>query len=388
MSRYAFWSKDEIKKAKKLYIRGDSVEQIAALLGRSVPAIENRLKRDGIKRAIGNVGERKDSKEAVLGFMKGKTNVSLLSLCRGVKYSLQEIEEAIENLRMDGYEIKITDRGDVEKLVVPPRGRETHIHRIHKGGWVRFGLVSDTHLSNREHRIDVLNTAYDHYKAERIKKVYHCGNMIDGYAPGINAFELVPESGPGIERQIRHAAALYPKTRIETHFITGQCHEGWYGKGTGLNVGQHMEDRFRALGRKDLKYAGHMEADIELRPENLPEKKRGPILRLMHPSGGTSYAISYRVQKYTESLQEGEKPQLTAIGHYHKHGYFMWRGVHCLMAGCAEDQTIFMRGKNIGAHVGYWIVDVFVNPDGVMQRVRPEFVPFFDRGFYKKWEYF
>lgn len=383
------WTPDEEKYAKDLRLKGHSVKEIALAVKKSVPAVECKLRRLEVYKPVTVEKDPSPIKNAILSFMKSKSNVTLLDLARGINFSVKEIEEGIEKLKEGGYEIKLTDRGEVEKLLIPPRGRETHIHRVKKGDWIRFGVISDPHLSNREHRADVLNTAYDHFGAENIDTVYLAGNMIDGYAQRINAFEIVPESGPGVERQIRYTATAFPqKKKIKTYFISGACHEGWYGKQTGLNVGKLMGSRFEELKRPDLEYSGHIEADIEIRPENLPKKTRGPIIRLMHPSGGSSYAVSYKVQKYTEHLQEGEKPQACFIGHYHKHGYFMWRGVHCFLAGCIEDQTIFMRNHQISAHVGYWLIELFINTDGIIQRFRHEWIPFFDRGFYKKWEYF
>ncbi len=56
------------------------------------------------------------------------------------------------------------------------------------------------------------------------------------------------------------------------------------------------------------------------------------------------------------------------------------------MAGCLEDQTVFMRKRHIPAHVGYLILGIRIAPDGVVESFRPEWKPFYDRGFYRKWD--
>ena len=107
-------------------------------------------------------------------------------------------------------------------------------------------------------------------------------------------------------------------------------------------------------------------------------------MRLTHPSGGTSYAISYALQKIVESFQGGEKPQILLCGHYHKAGYFYPREVHSVLCGCTCDQSRFMRKKKIQAHVGYFIIKVRQANTGEITGFEANFVPFYDRKFYIK----
>jgi hypothetical protein len=52
-------------------------------------------------------------------------------------------------------------------------------------------------------------------------------------------------------------------------------------------------------------------------------------------------------------------------GHTHKYVKIFERNIWILSAGCMQAQTAWMRGKRIAAHVGFAIVDVYVNEDGV-----------------------
>ena len=78
-----------------------------------------------------------------------------------------------------------------------------------------------------------------------------------------------------------------------------------------------------------------------------------------------SYALSYRVQKIIESLSGGEKPDIMICGHTHKYVKIFERNVHAISAGCLEAQTSWMRGKKIAAHVGFAVIDVWVNDSGI-----------------------
>jgi len=125
-----------------------------------------------------------------------------------------------------------------------------------------------------------------------------------------------------------------------------------------------------------------MEADIVI-----PSKNGKTTLRLVHPGGGSSYAISYTEQKIVESYSGGEKPDILLVGHYHKAEYSYVRGVHIVQTGTTEDQSPFMRKKRLAAHLGGWIIEFSVDINGAITRFKQEFIPFYDNAYYKKWAY-
>jgi hypothetical protein len=105
-------------------------------------------------------------------------------------------------------------------------------------------------------------------------------------------------------------------------------------------------------------------------------------LRVVHPGGGTAYALSYTMQKLVESYQGGEKPTIILAGHYHKLDYSFPREVHAIQMGTTCDQTLFMRKKKIQAMVGGGIVEARRAKDGAINRVKVEFITFYDKSFY------
>jgi hypothetical protein len=113
------------------------------------------------------------------------------------------------------------------------------------------------------------------------------------------------------------------------------------------------------------------------------------MLHLMHPGGGTAYAISYTVQKICESYDGGDKPAVLLAGHYHKMSYNVIRNVHAIQTGCTQDQTPFMRKKKIPAHVGGGIVQLRQDPaTGAITSCRVEFFHYFVRDYYNdRWSH-
>lgn len=320
-------------------------------------------------------------KQKLLEFLRKRKVVwSVEKLADHFDVSPKRIVTTMDELRAEGYNLQVVHSG-VELSKDIPQSLPTVIDvKKLKGKTVRFGLTADNHLGSKYARMDVLNALFDIWAENGITEVYQLGNMIDGEAR-FNKFDLVAY---GIDGQANYFAEHWPKRKgITTYFITGDDHEGWYVQREGIDIGRHLESVAKQHGRTDLVYLGHMEHDILYRGT-----KRNVVMRLIHAGGGSAYATSYSVQKIVESYQGGEKPNVLLVGHYHKAEYGYPREVHVVQAGCTEDQSPFMRKQKIQAHVGGWIIEFTVSPEGNVTRFKSEWFPFFDKGYYDEaWKY-
>ena len=248
---------------------------------------------------------------------------------------------------------------------------------IDSGGWVRLGLVADTHLCCKEERLSELHNQYDLFRTEGITTVLHAGNPIDGYVARINGDSVFATT---IDGQAQYFIDNYPRRDgVTTYYITGDDHESWFAP--GFNIGGYIEYLARDQGRTDLRYIGHVEADIEIRTA----KSRVPtMLKLQHPGGGSAYARSYTGQKQVEAFEGGEKPAILVQGHYHVSNYMNDRNIHVISMPGFQDQTVFARKKRLRMEIGGAILEFKVNPeDGAVTRCRVEFNRYFTRGYYK-----
>ena len=315
------------------------------------------------------------------GFLKTrKTILNVEQLSDHFNVGISKVRKALESLKKKGHNITVLSQG-IELSREIPKAEPTIIPaKSLAGKLIRFGYVTDNHLGSKYARLDVLNCLFDIFEQEGIKSVYQTGNMIDGEAR-FNKFDLLAY---GLDGQCQYFVDNWPVRKgITTYYITGDDHEGWYVQREGINIGQHIEDMAKRSGRKDLVYLGHMEHDIVFKG-----LKQSTIMRLLHAGGGSSYATSYAPQKIVESYQGGEKPHILLVGHYHKAEYGFPREVHVVQGGTTEDQTPFMRKLKIQAHVGGWIVEFVLTPEGRVSRFKTEWIPFFDKGFYDKaWKY-
>jgi hypothetical protein len=217
-------------------------------------------------------------------------------------------------------------------------------------GFHRFGFVTDNHICSKYARLDVLNDLYDRFARRGITRVYNAGNWIDGEAR-FNRHDLLVH---GMDAQLRELALRYPqRPGIETYAVSGDDHEGWYAHREMIDIGRLAERVMREHGRNDWHFMAHMEADVRLVHAGTGQSS---AMRVVHPGGGSAYAISYSAQKTIESYDGGDKPAAVLFGHWHKQHIFNYRNVWAIQAGTTEDQTPFMRKLKLEAHVGGMIV--------------------------------
>lgn len=303
-------------------------------------------------------------------------SLSVEELADRFNVSPKEIRLRISKLKDDKFSIETYDN-NVSINTSPLQGGKTHLNDdMWKGDYIRFGFTSDNHLCSYWERLDVLNLLYDIFEGENISVVLNGGNWIDGEAR-FNKNEIHTK---GMTKQIEYAVNTYPfKKGIETWFISGDDHEGWYNQREGINIGEYFQLKREQSGKFDMKHLGYVEADISL---NEGKFENESYIRVMHPGGGSAYALSYAPQKIVESLQGGEKPAVLFIGHYHKMLYAQVRNVHTIQMGATQDQTKFLRKMKIESQVGGGIVTLRRSADGIINRCMVEYITAFDRKFY------
>ena len=227
---------------------------------------------------------------------------------------------------------------------------------------LRFAVTGDRHTGSLYHHGQALAAFYDHAVAEGVECVYDCGDILDGHnVYRGQEFEL---HDLGFEAQLDRLAKCAPR-HVPTRFITGN-HDASFKTACGVPVGRMIQQAV-----PEYEFLGEEQARVEF------ATPAGPfVLGLLHPGGGSSYAISYRPQKIIESLEGGTKPNMLAIGHYHKADMLpSYRNVCGILPGTFQRQTPFMARGGLAAHVGGWIIDVTVGE--THNRIRGEFVAFY-----------
>lgn len=331
---------------------------------------------DGRSSAAPSMGSDDDLVSRILR----QRQYSLSELSEKTKISQAKLAKIIAGLRKGGSNVlQFGDHFSIEKAPALRRAGEVGFSfKSDKDGRYRFGFATDNHIGSKYARLDVLEDLYGKFEAAGITTVFNAGNWIDGEAR-FNKHDLLVH---GMDNQLALLAARYPARHgMTTYSVAGDDHEGWYAQREGVDIGRYAERVMRDNNRTDWINMGYMEADVRL-----VHAKTGAhaVVRVVHPGGGSAYALSYSVQKLVESYEGGDKPGAVLVGHYHKMDAFNYRNVWCIQGGTTEDQTPFMRKKKIEAHVGGVIVEFEQDPHtGALIECSTRMFRYFNRGYYE-----
>lgn len=230
-----------------------------------------------------------------------------------------------------------------------------------EGKRIRVGHITDTHIGSNYLDPKRIYQAFDEFRKEGVDFVTHSGDVTEGmsHRPG-HIYEL---SHLGYANQKKEAIDIFSQWTETDIFAIDGNHDRWFIKSNGARI---VEDISMAL--VNFHFIGHDEGDISL--------KGKATLKLWHGEDGSSYALSYRLQKIIESLSGGEKPSVIVAGHVHKYVKIFERNVYAVSAGSIQRQTPWMRGKRLGAHVGFVIADYWVNDKG-LAKMSDTWYPFY-----------
>jgi len=244
------------------------------------------------------------------------------------------------------------------------------------GPHFKLGIYSDTHHGSDFAADDEREQFYGFCHREGVERLLHCGDATagNGVYPG-QIMELRRDC-IGATEQIERAAADFIKADLPIDFILGNHDEAWF-KRAGLDTGREIENAVARMGSTHpITCVGHGSARILIGKE--PNQC---IIDLLHPSGGTAYAVSYRPQKVAESYTGGDKPHIICLGHFHKaEALPHLRNMVVIQPGCFEWQTPYMRRKPIEAHVAGCVIEGWMaelNGKASLTRLRIEYLKFY-----------
>lgn len=158
--------------------------------------------------------------ERVMSILQTGGMFSFKELAEKSGLSKPELEQTICALRMKHRNIRFLKFSKQYQLDKTP----TPYFQLHNFSTVlplegAIGLISDTHLGSIAERLDILDFAYDTFKAAGVAQVFHTGDITDGEGvyPGHN--NHVHCRG---DDQLAWCAAKYPwRSGIITNFIAG-----------------------------------------------------------------------------------------------------------------------------------------------------------------------
>lgn len=215
------------------------------------------------------------------------------------------------------------------------------------GDVVRLGVVSDTHIGSRDAALEELRAVYDKFSGLGIETVVHAGDVVAGV--GIYRGQVTDDLAEGcttFSDQVEHASQVYPERPGMTTLMIAGNHD------LDGEFARRQSNPVAALAkrRRDITHIGDERATLVM--------PNGAHALLAHGSGPSGYAHSYKAQRFIEALPERQRPCLVVLGHYHRAGVIRHEGVTCVMAGCFQNQTPFLRAQGIAVDVGGWVLTI------------------------------
>jgi calcineurin-like phosphoesterase family protein len=230
------------------------------------------------------------------------------------------------------------------------------------GEWYKFGVLSDLHIGSNYTHAEEIDAAIYECNNSGCQMLLLPGDLTEGMSGRDgHVYEL---THIGYKAQRDAAVKILSAFNGPTKAISGN-HDLWYA--SKANIGALIVEDI-CNGLPEAEYLGEHEGSVYF---------NGARVDLWHGEDGSSYALSYRIQKIVESIEGGRKPNMIIAGHDHKAEYIPnLRNIQAIEAGCIQHQTPWMRRKKLSAFCGFWMIEIKVR-DCQIIKVRPEWTPLY-----------
>lgn len=294
--------------------------------------------------------------EKLKDYLMKKRNPYINVVMKDLDLKEHEIYGLVSLLKQQGYLFDIID----DKIVKIKPIKENEVYKIpDTSEHIKLLLISDTHLGNKYDRLDILRYLYDKAENNNIDYVLHSGDLTEGRSNRDEQIYSLKESSYTGQRD--YVVDNYPQSSIPTYLISGN-HDLWWVKKCGADIVKDICSK-----REDLTYLG---SDCE-------DMKIGKLkIRLYHGKGGQSYAKSYKLQKYLDSIPLEERPHILQTGHTHQAFYMKQDKTHCFQTSCLQDLTPFERSMGFDNDKSCWWVNVYMDDKGNPVKVDQELETF------------
>lgn len=263
-----------------------------------------------------------------------------------------EVYGLVEMLKKEGYLFDIQDNQVVKVKPI----KENDIYIVSNNlDHIKLLLISDTHLASKYDRLDILRYLYAKAEDNNVNYVLHSGDLSEGLSGRPEQIYSLKEVSYTGQRD--YIIDKYPKSNIPTYLISGN-HDIWWYKKCGADICKDISNH-----RQDLIYLGSDCEDIKI------GKLR---IRLYHGKGGSSYAKSYKLQKYLDSIPIEERPHILQTGHIHQSFYMKQNTTHCFQTSCLQDLTPFERSMGFNNDKSCWWIDIDMDNKGNPVNIKQE----------------
>jgi hypothetical protein len=208
-------------------------------------------------------------------------------------------------------------------------------------GYLKFWLLSDSHLWAKQAALDELWEFYDRAKDKGVECFVHCWDLVDW--SWVYSWQQFEQSEVWFNDQLELVKNKYPNVWLPTYFIGGN-HSESYLKWGWADIAKAIE-----TVRKDLINLWFYDATIKI---------NWITIQLRHWGGGSSYALDYKLNKFIDKIPAWKEPDIFALWHYHQALYALHRDIHWFLPWSFLKENMLSKRFQLWNTVWGWIVEI------------------------------
>lgn len=231
---------------------------------------------------------------------------------------------------------------------------QTHTNKeiekvIGEKGHLKFWLLADTHLWNKNAAKKELSDFYKRAWDEWVEAFIHCGDLVDGTGHVFKG-QMYELENVWYDEQLKATVEDYPYYWDIKTYVVGWNHDESFLKENWANIIKNIANL-----RDDIIDMWFYDARIKL---------NGVSVNAHHWGWNMSYAKSYKPQKLIENIDTRNQPDIFASWHWHDALYMAYRNIHTFLPWAFLHQNMLAKRFNLGTTIGGWIVEVNIKEDG------------------------
>ena len=231
---------------------------------------------------------------------------------------------------------------------------QTHTSRevekvIGEKGHLKFWLLADTHIWNKQSAKKELSDFYKKAWDEWVEAFIHCWDLVD-WTWNVFKWQVYELENVGYDEQLKTAVNDYPYYWDIKTYVVWWNHDESFLKENGANIIKNI-----ASLRDDIIDMWFYDARIKL---------NGVDINAHHWGKSQAYAKSYHAQKLIENIDSRDQPNVFASWHRHDALYMAYRNIHTFLPWAFLKQNLLAKRFNLGNTIWGWIVEIDIKEDG------------------------
>ena len=240
---------------------------------------------------------------------------------------------------------------------------------------VKIAVLSDLHCGSKHEQITHRKAFVQYAREQGYRKFFVPGDLCTGIhvykGHALDTYALQSE-----QQEYLVEEAVKPLDD-EDWFILGGNHDFSWIKNSSVDIIWRVCQKY-----EQLHFLGYDLADVKLTDKH--------AIRLWHPSGGVTYAASYRIQKGIEQVLAENSMVLSELvygannalvktifaGHLHRDASVHEGGMFAMLASCFEGQTSYLARKPLYPRIAGNLYTFYLNDAGNVAKMISEHVPF------------